>query len=135
MANVKITDLPSGTIENSSDAFVFEGGQGTQQISYANLYSAILNSITSSNTQTVLLDKDAWQGVSAPYIQTVSATNITSEIVPEIAPSISDNVSDGLAEQTQWSCITKAVSGNGTITFKCYETKPTIDLTAIVKVV
>jgi hypothetical protein len=60
---------------------------------------------------------------------------MTSSVVPEIGVSISSTVETGLEQQKQWSYITRAESGTDTITFYCYETKPTVELTAIVKAV
>lgn len=89
---------------------------------------------TSINT-TATLPASGWQGIDVPYTQTVNVSGMTATLVPEISVAISDTVVTGLEEAKQWTYITKAVSGAGTITFKCYKTKPTIDLTAIIKVV
>ena len=91
-------------------------------------YSASIN-------QTVSLLAANWVGNAAPYTQTVNCANMSSTIVPIISQILSNTVSTGLTEKDQWSRITKAVSGAGTVTFYCYENKPTIDLTANVKYV
>ena len=89
---------------------------------------------TSDNRQVTLL-VSGWSGESAPYTQTVTYSGMTALVVPEIGVVISDTVATGLEQQKQWSNITRAVSGTDSITFYCYKTKPTIDLTANVKVV
>ena len=89
---------------------------------------------TSDNRTVTLLAAD-WVGESAPYTQTVAYSGMTALIVPEIGVVISDTVATGLEQQKQWSNITRAVSGTNSITFYCYKTKPTIDLTANVKAV
>lgn len=90
---------------------------------------------TTSDDRTVTLTVAGWSGESAPYTQTVTVLGMTSSIVPIIAPSFSDTVATGLEQQTEWVKITKAVSGTDAVTFKCYEEKPTVELTVIVKVV
>lgn len=90
---------------------------------------------TTSDTRTVTLTVAGWQGTAVPYSQTVSFTGMTSSVVPEIGVAISNVVETGLEQQKQWSYITRAESDTDAITFYCYETKPTIELTAIVKVV
>lgn len=89
---------------------------------------------TSDNRQVTLLAAD-WVGDSAPYTQTVVYTGMTSSVVPEIGVVLSDTVETGIEQQKQWANITRAVSGTNSITFYCYKAKPTIDLTANVKVV
>lgn len=90
---------------------------------------------TSSDDRTVTLTVAGWAGASAPYTQTVTVLGMTSSIVPIIAPSYSDTVSTALEQKIEWGKITKAVSDADSIIFKCYEEKPTAELTAIVKVV
>jgi hypothetical protein len=81
---------------------------------------------TTSDTRTVALKVAGWAGATAPYSQTVSFIGMTSSVVPEIGVSISSTVETGLEQQKQWSYITRAESGTDTITFYCYETKPTV---------
>lgn len=90
---------------------------------------------TTSDNRTVTLLASNWQGDTAPYTQTVSILGVTSDIVPIIAPSYSDTIETALEQRSEWSKITKAVSDTNSIIFKCYEDKPAVNLTAIVKVV
>ena len=90
---------------------------------------------TTSDNRTVTLTAAGWQGVSAPYTQTVSFSGMTSNVIPEISVIISSTVQTGLEQQKQWSYVTRAVSETDSITFYCYKTKPTIDLAVNVKVV
>ena len=76
-----------------------------------------------------------WVGDSAPYTQSVSVSGITSDISPIIDLIVSDDTSTGIEEMLQWSYITKANTDTDTITFSCYETKPTVELNFKVKVV
>lgn len=90
---------------------------------------------TVSDDRTATLAAVDWQGDIAPYTQTVSVSGITSSIIPFIAPCYSDTIETALEQRVEWSKITKAISDTNSITFKCYEDKPTVDLTVIIKVV
>ena len=89
---------------------------------------------TSDNRSATLLAA-SWAGDSAPYTQTVSVLGMTASVVPVIGLSVSSTVETGIEEQKQWSYVTKAVSGADSITFSCYKTKPTVDLTINIKAV
>ena len=78
---------------------------------------------------------DGWVGDTVPYTQTINMSGITAENSPIIDLIVSDDVELGKEEMAQWSYITKAVTGENTITFSCYENKPTITLNFKTKVV
>ena len=84
---------------------------------------------------TVTLAAASWTGASAPYTQTVNVTGIIATDKPIIDIVVSSTVATGIDEITDFAKITKAETGAGTITFSCYEDKPTNDLTIAVKVV
>ena len=90
---------------------------------------------TTSANITVSLPAASWTGDSAPYTQTVTVTGITASTAPILDVSVSDTVADGLEQKKQWGYISKAVTAENSITFSCYEKKPTVDLTVNVKVV
>lgn len=90
---------------------------------------------TTSMTYTGTLSVDGWVGDSAPYTQDVEIIGITPDLSPFIDLIISDDITTSDEEITQWSCVTKATTGDNIITFKCYKTKPTIELNFKVKVV
>lgn len=85
--------------------------------------------------ETSVLTVDGWIGDAAPYTQSINITGITSEMTPFIDLVISDDVETGKQEMTQWSYVTKATTSDNTITFACYENKPTIALNVKIKVV
>lgn len=76
-----------------------------------------------------------WTGASAPYTQTVNVTGMLATDTPFLDIVVSDTTTDGLAQIEAWGLVSKATTAAGTITFKCYEEKPTVDLTVNVKVV
>ena len=90
---------------------------------------------TTSDNRQVTLTSYGWVGDSAPYTQSVTILGMTSSVVPIISPLFSDTIATALEQKTEWAKITKAVSDTNSIIFKCYEEKPTIELTAIIKVV
>ncbi len=82
----------------------------------------------------VSLAAASWSG-TAPYTQTVSVPGVTAEDVPVIGISIADGTTAANAklQNKAWSCVDRAVTGAGTITFYCYNKKPASDFKAIVK--
>lgn len=89
---------------------------------------------TTSANYTATLTTAGWSS-TAPYTQTVTAQGMTSSIVPIIGLVVSSTVQTGVEEQRQWAYVTKATSGTDSITFSCYETKPTVALTVNIKAV
>ena len=76
-----------------------------------------------------------WQGNAAPYSQTITVNGLTSSINPIIDVVISNDTSIGLLEEDAWGCITKAITGNNTLTLYCYKNKPDVNLNLIIGVV
>lgn len=90
---------------------------------------------TTSSNFTVSLPASGWVGSSAPYTQTVAAAGVTADNAPVLDVSVSDTTAAGIEQIKQWGYISKASTAADSITFSCYETKPTVDLTVNVKVV
>ena len=91
-------------------------------------YSASIN-------RTIVLPSANWVGSVAPYTQTITVLDVSASIVPIITQILTSAVGQSLDEKRQWNFITRAVSGANSITFYCYDEKPTLDLTANVKIV
>lgn len=89
---------------------------------------------TSVNT-TVTLTAANWTGNDAPYTQAVNISGITAESQPLLDISVSDTTATGIEQIKQWGYISKAVTSAGSISFSCYENRPTVDLTVKIKVV
>lgn len=88
-----------------------------------------------SVSYTGTLNVEGWVGDTAPYTQDVGISGITSNLSPFIDLIVSDDIATSNEELSQWSYITKATTGDNTITFRCNKTKPTIELNFKVKVV
>ena len=84
---------------------------------------------------TATLAAASWVGASAPYTQTVNVTGVLATDKPIIDIVVSSTTATGIAEVEDFAKITKAETGAGTITFSCYEDKPTNDLSIAIKVV
>lgn len=84
--------------------------------------------------KTVTLATSKWS-TSAPYTQTVSVTGVTSSDSPIIALYISGSPSAATvkAQRKAFGYLDRAVTGNGSITFYCYEKKPAADFNVSVK--
>lgn len=78
---------------------------------------------------TVVVPSTGW-GSSAPYTQTVSVSGMTADWIPgnPVLVSSGDMASDLMArEALNYVCL--IASGAGTLTFTCYEEKPTASFT------
>lgn len=76
-----------------------------------------------------------WTGASAPYTQAVTVTGILATDVPEIIPVYSATNATAVLEKTAWASISKADTSANTITFTCFEDKPTQAINIKIKVV
>ena len=98
----------------------------------------VTNGITTVSTDkidyTCVFKATDWSS-SAPYTQTVSVAGITADINPRIDIIVSDGVSLGIKEEAAFACVTRGVTGDGTLTLYCYEEKPTVDMNIMIEVV
>lgn len=74
-----------------------------------------------------ILPLSGWSS-SAPYIQTISVSEVGENHTPHICLIPSDDVSTALAQEEAWGCVSRGVTKNKTITFTCYEDKPSMDI-------
>ena len=65
-----------------------------------------------------------WSG-SGPYTQALSVAGILSTDTPHIMPVYSTTNSTAITQKEAWACVSKAETSDGTITFTCFEEKPT----------
>ena len=80
------------------------------------------------------LSAEGWSD-TAPYVQAVEMDGIAADMSPIVDIMLSDDIDAAKAEQAAWGCITKAVAGDGVITFYCYDTKPVVAVNIKVKAV
>ena len=78
----------------------------------------------------VTLTADGWSA-EAPYKQTVAVKDVMEDDAPHVGLIPGE---DAEMEEEAWACVSRGVSGNGSITFTCYEEKPEINLTLQVEV-
>ena len=118
-----------------------ETGKGLSTNDYTTTEKNKLGGIATGATANTVIDTSCtltaagWTGSAAPYTQTVNVTGVLATDKPVIDIEVSSTVQTGLDEIEQYSYISKAVAGAGSITFSCYEDKPDIALTVSVKVV
>ena len=65
-----------------------------------------------------------WAG-SGPYTQSVTVSGILASDMPHIMPVYSSDNATALAQKEAWACMSKAVTAANSITFSCFEDKPT----------
>lgn len=75
-----------------------------------------------------------WSAV-VPYTQTVSVEGVTAKDIPVIGILIADGTTAANVklQNKAWGCVDRAVTGDGTITFYCYNKKPAADFSVLVK--
>lgn len=75
-----------------------------------------------------------WTG-SGPYTQTVSVSGILATDMPHIMPAYSSNNATAIAQKEAWSKVSKAETAAGSITFTCFEEKPTAAIPIQIEVI
>lgn len=65
-----------------------------------------------------------WTG-SGPYTQTVAISGILATDMPHIMPAYSSDNATAIAQKEAWSKVSKAEAAADSITFTCFEEKPT----------
>lgn len=84
-------------------------------------------------TATATLLASGWSS-SAPYTQTFTVAELLATDMPHVSPVYSDTTETAIAQQEAWAVVSKAVAADGTITFSCFEDKPTTDILIQVEV-
>jgi hypothetical protein len=75
-----------------------------------------------------------WVGESAPYTQVVAVEGIKKEDHPHVMPIYSDVLETALAQKEAWSMVSDADTADGSITFTCFEDKPTVAINVQIEV-
>ena len=69
-----------------------------------------------------------WSG-SGPYTQTVTVSGLLATDRPHLFPVYSTTNATAISQQESWAMVSTAVSGSGSLTLTCFESKPVSDLT------
>lgn len=120
MSQNAVTMSLSSKVDSSSLATVATSGS----------YSDLSNkpTIPSVANYTVTLLSSGWTGSSAPYTQTVSVSGIlsTDKVFADVV--LDSSTSTALDQSRQWAFVSQMTTSNGSITAKCLEYKPEINL-------
>ena len=81
-----------------------------------------------------VIQASAFEGVTAPYTQSIDITGILGTDRPDIGARLSSDIKLALAQQEAFGSVTKIETGNGNITVFCYEDKPTVDIPIQIRV-
>lgn len=65
---------------------------------------------------------------SAPYTQILTVGDITVDDAPHISPVYSDDLTIAISQKEAWGKVSRAKTGNNTITFICFEEKPVVNI-------
>lgn len=127
----RITSNQDGTSGIADETqYTQEGTQfGANDINATNAAVNRLN-----NGITAVLPAASWS-TAAPYTQTVAVAGVTAEDSPVIGILIADGTTAAnvKAQNKAWGCVDRAVTGDGTITFYCYNKKPEVDFSVLAK--
>lgn len=98
----------------------------------------VTNGVTTVSSSAVnltgTLTAGGWSD-TVPYTQTVTVTGLSANGNPILDLVVSADTATGISENKEWAYITKAETAENTLTVKCYENKPSVDLNFIIKVV
>ena len=75
-----------------------------------------------------------WSG-SGPYTQSVTVSGILASDMPHITPVYSSDDATALAQKEAWACVSKAVTAANSITFACFEDKPSTAIPIQIEVI
>lgn len=78
------------------------------------------------------LNYNSWSS-SAPYSQTISVAGINSDSLPHVTLDYSTTLSTAKDQQTNFSYVSDTTCSSNTITFKCFNSKPAINLPIIIE--
>lgn len=85
---------------------------------------------------TATLYASQWVESVAPFTQTINVEGVTADAdsAPHICLVLSDDPETAYDQMDAFACVSKGVTGNGTIRFTCFEEKPEIDITLQIEV-
>lgn len=78
---------------------------------------------------------DDWTNTQGFYTQTIAVDGILATDRPHITPVYSTEVSIANMQKETWDAISKAETGDGTITFTCFEDIPEAAITVQIEVI
>ena len=76
-----------------------------------------------------------WSGSAAPYTQTVAVPGVLASDVPHVTPVYSTTLATALLQREAWSKVSKAEAAADSITFTCFEEKPTAAIPIQIEVI
>lgn len=108
----------------------------TEQLETINYNIAALeetiNDKRSTYTATI---STTWTGSAAPYTQSVSVRGLLATDTPHVTPVFSDTLATAIAQKEAWGMVSEADAGTNTITFTCFEDKPTTAIPIQIEVI
>lgn len=83
---------------------------------------------------TITLLDNGWTGDTAPYTQSVEIDGLTDEKFAKAYPAWPEALEDKLALSEETAKVRSASRSGSTMTFECWEEKPTLDIPVVVEV-
>lgn len=85
-------------------------------------------------TKIATITTTSWTGSAAPYTQSVTVPGIIETDTPNITQCFYYDLPTSIVQKEAWNMVSRAYSGDGTITFVCFEEKPAIDINIQIEV-
>ena len=125
------TDNPDGTISLADVSEYSQEGDSWGAKDANDTNSAI---VELRSVKTATIPSSGWSS-SAPYTQTINVSGIASNDTPVISMQVTGSPSAATVKNMSksYGYIDRAVSGNGNITFYCYNKKPSVNISISIK--
>lgn len=87
----------------------------------------------SKDFKTATIYASGWSS-EAPYTQNVAVEGIIADDKPHISAVYSGTLEEMIAQKTAWGMVSDAETAEGSISFICFEEKPTTDISVQIEV-
>ena len=84
---------------------------------------------------TTTLTVNDWEGATAPFTQRIGIEGILSTDRPHVGLMPADDIETALTQEENWALVSRGVTADGSITFTCYEDKPTVNVPVQIEVI
>lgn len=128
--NSEITPDGNNKVSLTIPTLAQSTGSSTTSSMSQNAITSALGGKANVTYYTATLAANSWSGTTSNFTQTVTVDGITATDHPII--DLSEPTASNL---DSWSYVSKAESGNNSITFTCFSYMPTVDLGIIIAVV
>lgn len=84
---------------------------------------------------TASLPEASWSVGIAPYTQTVAVSGLLETDTAHVVPMYDSDLETALAQREAWAMVCRCDTGAGSLTFICFEDKPTVNISIQIEVI